>query len=382
MKASSKYAAAAALVLAAAWLTAVWTALVAPVHAQGGAAPQMSEQVFKNIQVLKGIPVDEFMGTMGVFTTSLNLCCGDCHTGAGTANPKWEADPPRKVTARRMVQMVDTINKTNFGGRKVVTCWTCHRGQKSPAVTPPLDAAYGEPNIVPPDLLLAAPASAAAPSLDQVFNKFTQALGGQAATNAMTSYSAKGRSLLYGEVGDGDPAELYAKAPNQFAAMTHQREGDVARTFDGTTAWWQQPLTVTPQFALTGTLLEGMRFEAALAFPWRIREFFTNWRVSFPTTLDGTAVDVVQGNTPAGMIATLYFDKQSGLLKRMVRYASTAVGRVPTQIDYAEYRAVAGVMMPFKFTYTWAGSREEWTLTDYQANVAVDASKFGKPAGR
>src|SRR5512143_2742010 len=48
------------------------------------ARPQMSEAVFKNVQVLKGIPVDEFMGTMGVFTTSLSLCCGNCHTGAGT----------------------------------------------------------------------------------------------------------------------------------------------------------------------------------------------------------------------------------------------------------------------------------------------------------
>src|SRR5262249_45101950 len=55
--------------------------------------PQTSEQVFKNIQILKGIPVDEFMGTMGLFSAALSMCCGDCHTGAGTSNPKWEDDP-------------------------------------------------------------------------------------------------------------------------------------------------------------------------------------------------------------------------------------------------------------------------------------------------
>jgi hypothetical protein len=65
--------------------------------------PQMSEQAFKNIQVLKGIPVDEFMGTMGLFSAALSVCCGDCHTGAGGSNPQWEADPPRKQVARRMV---------------------------------------------------------------------------------------------------------------------------------------------------------------------------------------------------------------------------------------------------------------------------------------
>src|ERR1700674_5567950 len=89
---------------------------------QGAARPQMSEAAFKNIQVLKGIPVDEFMGTMGLFAAALSFCCKDCHTGAGTANPKWEDDPPRKVTARRMVQMVKNINQQNFNGRQVVTC--------------------------------------------------------------------------------------------------------------------------------------------------------------------------------------------------------------------------------------------------------------------
>ena len=97
-------------------------------QAQGGSRPQMSEEVFKNIQVLKGIPVDEFMGTMGLFSAAMSVCCAECHTGAGTSNPKWEDDPPRKRTARRMVQMVSAINRDNFGGRQVVTCWTCHRG--------------------------------------------------------------------------------------------------------------------------------------------------------------------------------------------------------------------------------------------------------------
>src|SRR5205085_3166064 len=115
-----------------------------PTLAQGQAAPrpQLSEEAFKNIQVLKGIPVDEFMGTMGLFSAALTVCCGDCHTGAGGSNPKWEDDPPRKQTARRMVQMVNAINRDNFGGAKVVTCWTCHRGVANPAVTPSLDSIY------------------------------------------------------------------------------------------------------------------------------------------------------------------------------------------------------------------------------------------------
>src|ERR1035438_1234886 len=82
---------------------------------------QVSEEAFKNIQVLKGIPVDEFMGTMALFSAALNVCCGDCHVGAGGSDPQWDADDkPEKKTARRMVTMVANINKENFGGAQMV----------------------------------------------------------------------------------------------------------------------------------------------------------------------------------------------------------------------------------------------------------------------
>ena len=353
----------------------------APAQAAATAKPQMAEQVYKDIQVLKGIPVDEFIGTMGVFSTSLTLCCGNCHEGAGTANPRWEADTPRKRTARRMVEMVNRINRDNFGGRQVVTCWTCHRGSLSPAVTAPLDFAYGESVPVPPDVLPRA--TSGAPTLEQVFDKYIQAVGGAAAVNRLTSYTATGTSVLYGEPPSAaSPAEIYARSPNQLAMIVHQKEGDVMRTFDGTAAWFQLPLTTTPLYQLGGTLQEGARFEAAMAFPWRTRDFFTNWRVSYPTSVNGTLTNVIQGTTPGGMIGTLYFDAQTGLLTRMIRYANTAVGRMPSQIDYSDYRPVAGVMMPFAFSYTWVSEREEWTLKEYQANATIDASRFAKPTGR
>ena len=348
---------------------------------QAPSKPQMAEQVFKNIQVLKGIPVDEFMGTMGLFSAALTVCCGDCHTGAGTSNPKWEDDPPRKLMARRMIQMVNAINKDSFGGRQVVTCWTCHRGTPSPAVTPSLDSIYGEPVIVPPDILPTAQATAGAPTIDQVLDKYIQALGGSAQLAKLTSYSAKGTSKLFGE-DRTDPAEIYAKAPNQLATIVHQREGDLSRTFDGHEAWAVLPLTVVPEYPLTAGALEGAKLDGQLAFPDRLKQSFNTWRVSYPITLDGRDVNVVQATGAARMVATFYFDKQSGLLTRVIHYAPSAVGRVPIQIDYSDYRPVAGVMMPFKWTYGWLSGREEYTLTEVQPNVSIDAAKFAKPVPR
>lgn len=317
-----------------------------------GALPgETSEQAFKNITVLKGIPVDEFMGTMGLFSAALSYCCKDCHTGAGTSNPKWEDDPPRKVTARRMAEMVTKINRENFNGRQVVTCWTCHRGSQSPAITPPIDTVYGDAVFSPTDVLPAAnTATAGTPPADQILDKYIQALGGADALSKLTSFTAKGSSHLFGEVQE-DPAEISAKAPNLLVTVVHQREGDLARTYDGREAWVMLPLTVVGQYPLNGSMLEGAKLDAQMAFPGGLRQFFTNWRVSFPTVVNGKPVYVIQGTGANGLLATFYFDKQTGLLTRMVRYANSTMGRVPTQVDYSDYRPVNGVMMPYKWTY-------------------------------
>ena len=340
---------------------------------------QMSEQAFKNIQVLKGIPVDEFMGTMGLFSAALSVCCGDCHTGAGTSNPKWEADPPRKQVARRMVQMVNGINRDNFGGRQVVTCWTCHRGSQRPSATPAIDLIYGEPLLYPLDVLPAAQANQ--PSVDQIFDKYIQALGGSQRLAGLTSYIAKGTGQLFGEE-KMYPVEIHAKAPNQLAMIVHETEGDLARTFDGRDAWVMLPLTVIELYPLNASALEGAKLDGELSFPAGIKQSLNNWHVTFSATLDGRDMYVVQASGGSGMVATLYFDKQTGLLKRAIRYANSAMGRVPTQWDYSDYRPVAGVMIPFKFTYAWISGREEYTLTDVQPNASINAAVFGKPVQR
>ncbi len=341
---------------------------------------EMSDKYFKNVTVLKGIPVDEFMGTMGLFSAALSYCCGDCHTGAGGDNPNWAADPPRKVIARRMAAMVQQINKTNFGGSNAVTCWTCHRGSPDPAVTPSLDTIYGEPLSFPPDVVKTAVEGSGALTQAQIFDKYRMALGAPDRLAALTSYTANGTSHLFGETRE-DPFEIYAKAPDKLATVVHQRGGDLSRTYDGTNGWVMLPLTVVQEYPLSASAREGGKLDAELAFPWNIKDFFNTWRVGFPVNIDGKPVEVIQGSAP-GILATFYFDKQTGLLTRMARYANSAMGRVPTQIDYSDYRPVAGVMMPFKWTYGWVSGREEYAVTAYQPNAPVDAAKFGRPVQR
>ena len=356
------------------WLTAALTAAgQAPAE-----KPALAEDVFKNIRVLRGLPVDEFMGTMGVFSAALGMSCEDCHSSSDETWANYALDTsPRKAAARRMVTMMATINQATFGGRQVVTCYTCHRGSARPKVTPSLAALYS-PTTFEEQEDLVRPA-AGGPSAEQILDKYIQAAGGAERLAAVTSFTARGASTGYGPEGTR-PIEIAAKAPAQRTTTIHTLDGDHTTVFDGGAGWISAPHRPVAVLGLTGSELDGLRLEAELSFPARIKGALGQWRAGAPSEIDDRAVQVVQGSRPNGVLATFYFDSETGLLTRLVRYATSKVGRLPTQIDYADYRDVNGVKVPFKYKVTWLDGLESVELSEVRLNAPVDAAKFAKPS--
>ena len=338
--------------------------------------PQMAEEVFKNVTVLKGMPVDEFMDTMGMIAAALGLNCLDCHTS--DADKSWErfaADTTMKQTSRRMIQMVNAINKDSFKGVRSVTCWTCHRGDLKPKVIPSLIVQYSAPMEDPNEVEIP-PNSKGNP--DDVFNKYLNALGGTQRLSRFTSYAAKGTYVGFDTHHTKVPVEIFAKAPNQKTLIIHGAFGDKTWTFDGKSAWAASVDKPQPLMDLHAGNLEGLKVEALVSFPQGLKANFALWRVG-NTSIDDKDVTVLQGTNPRQPPVNLYFD-QSGLLVRLVRFVDTAIGRIPTQIDYADYREVGGIKMPHKITSTWTDGQATIELTDVQANAAIDAAKLSKPA--
>jgi len=181
--------------------------------AQQQPRPQMADEVFKNVTVLKGLQVDEFMDTMGMIAAALGLNCLDCHTS--DADKSWErfaADTTMKQTSRRMIQMVSAINKENFKGVRSVTCYTCHRGDLRPKVVPSLIVQYSAPMEDPNEVEIPPNSKGSA---DEVFNKYLNALGGTQRLAAFRSYTAKGTYVGFDTHHTKVPVEIAAKAPNQ-----------------------------------------------------------------------------------------------------------------------------------------------------------------------
>jgi len=343
----------------------------------------MAEKVFKNVKVLTGIPENQFMATMGFFSASLGMTCTDCHIPeSGGSWDRYADDSPLKVRSRSMIVMVNAINKAYFGGKREVTCYSCHRGGDRPLVTPSIAELYGPPPPArDPDEIL--PPAPKAVSADQVLDQYLQVIGGAQRLASLTSFIAKGTYTGYAET-EKHPLEIYAKAPGQRTMIVHNGPNDITTTtFDGRAGWILAPSTEKPVpiTDLTGGDLDGARLDAELSFPGRIKQLLTQWRVGFPSTIDDHDVQLVQGSMDGRYPVNLYFDK-SGLLVRSVRYTESPVGLNPTQVDYADYREVAGIKMPFRVTTSWLDGRSVVELTDVQPNVAIDAAKFARPAGK
>jgi photosynthetic reaction center cytochrome c subunit len=369
-------------VLCAMGTTVVYLLGVASADGQAGQEqkPLMAEDAFKSVQLLRGITVSQFMATMGFFSAALNANCTFCHgMESGGSWARYADDTPRKQTARRMILMMATINQTNFAGRRVVTCYTCHRGSERPKVTPSLAEVYGTPVLEEPEEILEQ--APGAPSAEQVLDKYIQALGGAQRVGSLTSLVAKGTYQGYDDP-EKRSVELFAKAPGQRTTIVHTPGGDSTSVYDGRSGWVTAPETVTPVpvIPLTGGDLDGAKVDADLCFPAGIKKTLSEWRVGFPTTIDDRHVQVVQGTSAWGSPVKLYFDATSGLLLRQVRYTNVPVGRVPTQIDYADYRDVSGVKIPFRWTVTWVDGRATTELGEVKPNVPIDAAKFAKPA--
>jgi len=353
----------------------------AVVHGQMRGDTRPAEQVFKNITALKGIPADEFMSTMGFFSASLGFSCVNCHgRDSGGDWSKYAEENDIKRKSRGMIAMVNAMNKNFFGGRRMLTCYTCHRGTSLPETTPDLTQFYATLRYREPDQMVSP--FPGAPEAGEVINKFLNSIGGEQKAATLTSVVAKGTYQPYG-VPTKYAMDLYAKAPAQRTLIVHDLAGsDVVDTFDGREAWISESpqLAPLPFLERSGEDVDAARLFAAMTFPGQIKTLLTQWRPGGPALIDDRDVTMVQATINGKVPVNMYFDDESGLLTRIVTYVDSPVGLSPTQVDYSDYRELGGLKVPYKVIATWLDGKSTIQLTEIKANVPIEASKFARPA--
>ncbi|HYJ46553.1 MAG TPA: c-type cytochrome [Pyrinomonadaceae bacterium] len=346
------------------WLVPVLFLLASSLFAQTAPAapPRLAEEQFKNIQILKGIPADQVIPGMQFIANSLAVECDYCHVQGSFDKD----DKKPKQTARAMMQMMAAINKNNFDGKRAVTCNSCHHGSPKPD---PIPAIPSEAPAKPAD----ASKAPAPPSPDALVDNFVKAAGGAPAIEKVSTRVMKGSSTVNGH---SVPIEILAK-DNKRLSIMHASGGDSLTAFDGHAGWLGNP--GRPARDMSATESEAAQFDADLHFPLHIKTIFHELQPGPAITIaDRKAYQVVgvrEGKPPV----RLFFDAESGLLVRMLRYADTPFGDNPTQLDYADYRDLGGVKMPYRWTIARPLGRFTIQLDDAQQNVPVDDAKFQRP---
>jgi photosynthetic reaction center cytochrome c subunit len=341
-------------------------ALPAPGAAAPAAAdPSKAEGRFKNIQALKGYPADAVFPAMQFISASLGVDCGYCHVDR---EPEKD-DKKEKGIARKMITMTLAINHDNFDGHLEVTCMSCHRGATDPVSVPVIAA--GEPKEEP-----AAEKPADLPTVSAVLDKYVQAVGGAEALAKITTRTQKGKIIGFSD--NPLPVTVMTKAPDKRATIVQNPKGENITAFDGQHGWMFN--TGRPARDMNPVESEAARLDAMVIFPSDFKSLFTDLKVVSFDTIDGKQAVKVRARSEGKPPVVFWFDAQSGLIVRMMRYAETPIGRNPTEIDYGDYRAESGVKIPFRWTVGRPSGSFTIQLEESKSNAPVDDKVFLKPA--
>jgi len=375
-------------------------------------------QFYKKIEVLKDIPATEIHPAMEYITLALGVGCPYCHTIG-----KFDVEDKReKHVARSMIAMTMALNSTVFDNKREITCYTCHRGvaKGAPTLVFPGEKAPAEktaaeifpalaiknitgidPSMAPsmaPETVVSGPAPAAPakpapaaplPATEEVFAKYAQALGGNAAIGKITSVVHKGTVEMLVPAPPAPPgtppvppamgtvpAEFDRKIPGK-QVVSIQFPGRPANMvgYDGAIGWHGTPLREDTGGEL-GLLKELAEFPPDLKF----RDEHAKVQVDAMEKIDGHDAYRVVGLRPDGSaVDRLYFDAQTGLLLRSYTTMQSVLGAFPEETNYDDYRDVTGVKIPYTVRVVSAEGNRTYKWAQVDANAPVDDSKFTKP---
>jgi outer membrane lipoprotein-sorting protein len=339
-----------------------------PRSPEPASGPRTTEQAYKNIQVLKGRPADQLIPAMQFISNSLGVECDYCHVSGA-----FEKDDKKpKQIARKMIQMMMAINQENFDNHREVTCNSCHRGVPKPVAIPVISQGSSRPPIL--EAADDAPNSLKLPSPDQLIDNYIQALGGAAAIQKVSTRVAQGSANVGGRQ---TPIDIFEKNPDKRISLMHSGNGDIVTAYNGQEGWLATP--GRPSRDMNGSEIEAAKLDADLHFAIDMKATFAEIRVVDEEKVGDQTTYVVSAARPGQPPVKLYFDQQSGLLVRELRYAESPLGLNPTEIDYADYRAVDGVKTPFRWTIARPNGRFTIQLEQVKQNVPIDDVKFARP---
>jgi hypothetical protein len=338
---------------------------------------QTAGEKYKNVQVLKAMPVSQFDDGMVYMSAATGQNCEGCHVR--TPDGVWQHDKDdkdHKTTARTMLSMVAAINTQHFKGEQRVMCTTCHSGRREPLATTPLSQVMTADQIA---MATARAQSGPRPqppteTVDQILDKYVAALGGSDAVQKVISRVMKG--VVTTRSGQAVPYAVEEKAGGTIRSTAVASPTlTITKAFDGKAGWIQSG----KDFAeYAGVELSVVSRSGELGLAQQFKTQFSRMAVGRYEKIDGHDVVSVNGRSMPDVAESLYFDRTSGLLVRRVARLTTVMGQIPIQMDFSDYRVVEGVKVPFQVRQTTWDAVMTASFTEVALNAPIDDARFRK----
>jgi hypothetical protein len=226
----------------------------------------------------------------------------------------------------------------------------------------------------------AAKATAAEPTVDQILDKYVQAIGGRQAVEKITSRVVKG-TFEVSAMGLKGEIEVYAKAPNKTLRIQNiSGVGEIREGYDGKIGWSQNPMMGLRE--KSGAELAATVRSSDIHATIKTRQLYPKLEFKGKEKVGNRETYAILATPAEGAPVKMYFDTQTGLIARIDRDVETPEGRFHVETTADDYREVDGVMIAFAMREESSMSSAVIKLTEVKHNVAIDDAKFNKPSGQ
>jgi hypothetical protein len=216
------------------------------------------------------------------------------------------------------------------------------------------------------------------PTVDQILDRYAQAIGGAAAYSKLTSRIVKMTRI----VEDSDVTasfESYWQAPNKAVEIGQFKLGngfefEVSRGFNGAVGWSLNP-TNGGFRELIGTELAAEKRGDEFYWEIKLKELYPKMALIGQVKVGDRTAHCIEATPPEGNPLKLYFEAQTGLLVRIDSIPEGgSSGKIPDETYFEDYREVDGIKMPF--TIRMPADKVTYKVNEVRHNLPIEEAKF------
>ena len=217
----------------------------------------------------------------------------------------------------------------------------------------------------------------ALPPADAIFNKYSVAIGADAAAGKIHSCAVRGSvANASGSTGTYEAGQVI---PGKVYETIITSRGTNARVINHNRAWEKTPYEIHP---LEGLQLKDTSLTLPLSATIGLRGEYVKAETTKMDQINDRQTYVVTATRGDGKRERLYFDAENSLLLRRVSNTNTVIGVIQEETDYGDYREIEGVKLPTTIRVATVDSLNPTStrkLESIELNVPIDDAKFAPP---